>query len=190
MKLLTLLGSPKPKGNTAAVLQVVEDYFKESGHNVDRVNIAEKDIHGCIACLNCKKVEDEAGCVFKDDMVEVVDKMVDADVILFASPIYFWSVTSQMKAVIDRCFALYTNYHKPEHNSLLKGKGIALLTTGGGVYDGNAELIGTAFKNFSKALMMRNTGELFIGSFSSPEKMAEEIKTRGTDFAMQLLNCK
>jgi multimeric flavodoxin WrbA len=188
MKLLSLLGSPKPKGNTASVLDVIEGEFKAQGHEVERINVAEKDVHGCIACLNCKNTADEAGCIFKDDMVGIIDRMIESDIILFASPIYFWSVTAQMKAVIDRSFSLYTNYHKPDHASLLKGKSIALLTTGGGVYDGNAELIGTAFKNFSKALIMKNAGELFVGSFSSPDKMAEEIRSRGTDFAMQLIN--
>ena len=71
----------------------------------EKVQIAHKKIAGCLGCSGCCR--SGGACVQKDDMAEIREKMLAADVIVLASPIYFYSMTAQMKAVIDRTYAFY-----------------------------------------------------------------------------------
>ena len=90
MQVTTLLGSAKKKGNTATVLSWVEEEIKSLGHNVERVYLNDKTIKGCLGCAKCKDSPDESACVQKDDAIGIMKNMVSSDVVLCASPIYFW----------------------------------------------------------------------------------------------------
>ena len=74
----------------------------EGGHQVEKIRVADKNIGYCRACYGCK---DTGVCVIKDDMAEVLQKMIDCDVLVLASPVYFYSIDAQLKAVIDRSVA-------------------------------------------------------------------------------------
>ena len=102
-KVLILSGSPRKDGNTDTLCNQFLKGATEAGHNVEKIFIAEKSIHLCNACYYCQR--SDGICVFKDDMVEILDKMIEADVIVMASPVYFYSINAQMKALIDRCVA-------------------------------------------------------------------------------------
>lgn len=102
-KVLILSGSPRKNGNSDILCDEFCRGAKESGNYVEKIRVSEKEIHPCIACYHCR---DNGGeCVFKDDMKEVLQKMIDADVLVLASPVYFYSVDAQLKAVIDRTVA-------------------------------------------------------------------------------------
>jgi multimeric flavodoxin WrbA len=77
----------------------------EANHQVEKVVLAEKKINYCTGCYACKK---NGRCAQKDDMAPILDSMVAADVIVLATPVYFYSMCAQMKTVIDRTVARYT----------------------------------------------------------------------------------
>lgn len=186
MNTIILQGSPRKKGNTATVLGWIEEELKTRGHGVESIYLNGKDIRPCLACAKCKEVSDEIGCVQKDDGLETLKKMVDAELVIFASPLYFWGVTAQLKALIDRTYSLYTNYHKPDHASLVEGQRQAFLMTGGGPYENNAEAAFTAFDRLLKPHKSVKAGELFIGGCSTPENIPESVKAQAVEFARRI----
>ena len=90
MIVTTLLGSAKKKGNTATVLGWVETELKSMDHAVERIYLNSKSIRGCLGCAKCRDNPDEIACVQKDDAIDIMEQMISSDVVLFASPIYFW----------------------------------------------------------------------------------------------------
>ena len=102
---MILEGSPCRNGNSAILSGEFVRGAEEAGCSVEKVQIAGKKIAGCLGCNACYR--NGGVCVQKDDMVEIREKMLAADVIVLASPIYFYSMTAQMKAVMDRSYAFY-----------------------------------------------------------------------------------
>lgn len=102
-KVLILSGSPRKGGNSDLLCDEFGRGAESGGNTVEKIRIAEKKIGFCNACYYCRTHGGE--CAVKDDMAEVLQKMIEADVIVMASPVYFYSVDAQMKALIDRCLA-------------------------------------------------------------------------------------
>ncbi len=187
MRVTTLLGSAKKKGNTATVLSWVEEEIKSLGHDVERIVLDEKTIGGCMGCAKCKDYPDEIACVQKDDAIHIMETMVSSDVVLYASPIYFWGFSAQMKALIDRCYSLATDYHRPGHTSLMRGKRIGLLVTGGGSYENNVEGLFTAFNRITEFLLAEKSGELYIGGCTAPDELPENTREEALTLARSLV---
>jgi len=186
MRITTLLGSAKKKGNTATVLGWVEEDLKLQGHAVERIYLNNKSIGGCLGCAKCRENPDEIACVQKDDAIDILEQMISSEVVLFASPIYFWGFSAQIKALIDRGYSLVTNYHKPGHTSLMEGKRIGLLVTGADAYKDNAEGMFTAFDRIVEFLLARKSGELYVGECSVPSELPEEVKDKALKLAQTL----
>ncbi len=186
MKIITLQGSPRKKGNTAKVLSWVEEELIALGHDVESIFLNTKNLKGCLACGKCKEQPDTVGCIQKDDIPEILEKMTRANLVIFASPLYFWGVSAQLKTVIDRTFSLYVDYHQPGHASLIDGQRQALLVTGAGPYENNAETTFTAFGRMQNPHKTINAGELFIGSCSTPNKLNDSIKEKSMAFAHKI----
>ena len=111
-KVLILSGSPRKGGNSDLLCDAFMKGAQESGNQVEKVFIRSKKIAPCNACYFCKQSGGQ--CAIKDDMAEILDKIQAADVIVMASPVYFYSIDSQMKAVIDRSVARWTNIPNKE----------------------------------------------------------------------------
>lgn len=103
-KVLVLCGSPRKKGNTDNLAEAFIRGAKEAGNEARKLYIRDMDIKGCLGCSACQK--NGGVCIQKDDMGEIYTLMLDSDVIVLASPVYFYTWTSQMKAVVDRTFAI------------------------------------------------------------------------------------
>lgn len=102
-KVLVLSGSPRKDGNSELLCDEFIKGAVESGNDVEKIRVSAKKVAPCSACYYCK---DNGGkCVHNDDMAEILQKMIDADVLVLASPVYFYSVDAQLKAVIDRTVA-------------------------------------------------------------------------------------
>ncbi len=116
MKILVLTGSPRKNGNS----NTLADYFvkgaTEAGHQVVRFDAAFKDVHPCIGCNSCGM---DGPCVFKDDFEFVRQNIVDADMVVFASPMYYFGLSAQLKAVIDRFYAINGKIHTSKKAALL-----------------------------------------------------------------------
>lgn len=103
-KVLVISTSLRNQSNSEALADAFAAGAAAAGHQVEKVSLRDKNIsfcRGCFACLELKQ------CVLKDDAVDIVRKMHDADVIAFATPIYYYEMSGQMKTLLDRANALY-----------------------------------------------------------------------------------
>ncbi len=107
MKILVLNGSPRPNGNTAAMVSVFKEAAEKHGHRVIVFNVCKMNIKGCLACEYCHG-RGHGECIQKDDMQQIYAELKDAEMIIPASPIYYHGISGQLKCVIDRFYsALY-----------------------------------------------------------------------------------
>lgn len=186
MKVLTLHGGARKKGNTATAATIVEAELSSMGHEVESIFLFEKDIKPCLACTKCKETPESVACIQKDEASEILERMVKADLVLFTSPLYFWGLAGPLKTFIDRSYALYTDYHKPTHASLIDGQRQALLVTGGGPFENNAEPVFTAFNKLQNPHKAVKAGELFLGRCTTPEQLREDHTEALKEFARQI----
>lgn len=126
MKIAVFNGSPR-KENTAAMVDAFCEGAKAAGHEVEVLQVGKMKIAGCLACEYCH-TKGEGSCVQKDDIEKVLPAYKEADMVVFASPIYYFAMTAQMEAAIQRVYCI----GKPQ-----KAKKAALLLSSGspGVYD-------------------------------------------------------
>jgi multimeric flavodoxin WrbA len=110
-KVLILSSSPRKRGNSNTLCDRFMEGAVEAKHEVEKVVLAEKTIHYCTGCYACKG---NGKCAQKDDMAQVLDSMAAADVIVMATPVYFYTMCAQMKTVIDRTVARYTKITNKE----------------------------------------------------------------------------
>ena len=110
-KVLILSGSPRKGGNSDTLCDEFMKGAIDAGNEVEKIFVAGKNIGYCKGCYACK---DTGICVIKDDMAEVLQKMLDADVIVLSSPVYFYSISAQLKAVIDRTVARWLEFRDKE----------------------------------------------------------------------------
>ena len=105
MKILVLTGSPRAKGNSAAMADAFIEGAKSAGHEVVRFDVAKMNINGCLGCEYCH-TKGEGKCVQKDDMVQIYEHLADCDMIVFASAVYYWTLTAQLQAALHRFYAI------------------------------------------------------------------------------------
>lgn len=104
-KVLVLSSSPRKGGNSDTLCDQFIKGAQESGNDVEKIYLRNKRINYCTGCGTCNL---QKPCPQKDDAAEVIDKMVKADVIVLATPVYFYTMSAQMKTLIDRSCARYT----------------------------------------------------------------------------------
>lgn len=127
MEVLSILGSPRKSGNTAALLNsLIKGMEENKGAEVEQVFLQEKRISPCTSCKHCHKVH-PGQCKIDDDMQELYKKIKSADLMILATPVYWSNMSAQMKTFIDRFYALMPD----ENSSMLKGKKLILLMTCG-----------------------------------------------------------
>lgn len=110
-KVLILSGSPRKEGNSDLLCNEFMKGALEAGHEVEKIRVQEKNIGYCMGCYACKNT---GICAIKDDMAEILQKMIDCDVMVLASPVYFYSIDAQLKALIDRSVARWTEVKNKE----------------------------------------------------------------------------
>lgn len=103
MNITILNGSPRKNGNTRIMAEAFARGAKESGSQVTIIDAADRQVRGCLGCEYC--FSHEGKCVQKDDMGGILEILDETDVLVFASPIYWFDMTAQIKAVIDRMYA-------------------------------------------------------------------------------------
>ncbi|MCC7550356.1 MAG: flavodoxin family protein [Methanobacterium sp.] len=103
---LVLSASPRRSGNSDLLCDQFVLGAEEAGNHAEKIFLRDKEINYCVACDICKN--NAGGCDQNDDMVEVLDKMIKADVIVMATPVYFYTMNAQMKTLIDRTYSRYT----------------------------------------------------------------------------------
>lgn len=105
MDILVLNGSPRPHGNTAALVDAFAEGAREAGHAVEVLDAARMDIAGCRGCDFCR-TKGNGACAIRDDMERVYARWNEADVLVLATPVYYGSFSAQLHAAIHRTYAL------------------------------------------------------------------------------------
>lgn len=131
MRILILNGSPRPKGHTAQMIQAFCDGARKKGHKITKIDVCHKNIHGCLGCEYCHTVGN-GNCVQKDDMKEIYPLLMNSEMLVLASPIYYHGLSGQLKCVIDRFYAIGTAEELPN----LKKVAMFLASGDPDMYDG------------------------------------------------------
>lgn len=118
-KIVILNGSPRRKGNTSALVRAFTEGAESAGHTVTEFFLDEMNIHGCKGCFGGHSGKDSP-CVQKDDMDKVYPAVKESDVIILATPLYYWNMSGQIRTAVDRLFAL-----EEGDGNLLRGQGRA-----------------------------------------------------------------
>ncbi|MBQ1460207.1 MAG: flavodoxin family protein [Oscillospiraceae bacterium] len=105
MKILVLNGSPHPDGATSDMVNAFARGAESKGHEVRILHVARKNIRGCMDCGHCRNRE-KGVCAQKDDMQEIYPEILSADMVVFASPIYYFTLSAQLQAAIQRTYAI------------------------------------------------------------------------------------
>lgn len=105
--ILILSASPRKNGNSNTLCDKFMEGAKDAGNKVEKIFLKDKTINYCTGCGFCN-TNNYTKCSQNDDMESILNKMIEADVIVMASPIYFYTINAQMKTLIDRCCAKYT----------------------------------------------------------------------------------
>lgn len=101
--ILILTGSPRHNGNTDILTDAFVEGAKENGNIITRINVCKSKISGCLNCQYC--ISHRGECILKDGMSEIYSQLETVDIVLFATPLYYYGFSSQLKAVIDRFHA-------------------------------------------------------------------------------------
>ena len=109
---LILSGSPRKFGNSDTLCDEFMKGAIASGNTVEKIRVAEKKINYCTGCYHCAK--NSGQCIFKDDMSEIIEKLIASDVIVLASPVYFYSISAQLKTLIDRTVSRWEEIQNKE----------------------------------------------------------------------------
>ena len=187
-KILIVQGSPRKNGNTRAISAVVAEEATKFGAEVVELDATKLKfkVLGCIDCMKCKTAEGY-GCAIKDEVSDKIAKLVDYDVIVFSTPLYWWSYTAQIKIFIDRIYSLCKHNKSGDIDTPLRGKTLALLATAGGGLKDNLEILESQLKNPANMLGCKFSSCLFPntnheeGSLLKDEEAVKKAKQFGKD---------
>ncbi len=127
MKIVSLLGSPRKNSNSSIIAERFCTTAQRLGAEVQTFTLNDLNFRGCQACMACKTKLDK--CALEDDLTEVLEAVRETDALVLASPVYFWDVSAQMKAFLDRTFSyLVPNFQDaPRPSRLEPGKKMVLI---------------------------------------------------------------
>lgn len=149
-QVLVLMSSPRKHRNTDRLANAFIKGVEENGYSTEKIYVNYQNIKPCLGCNVCQKTNQ---CVQKDDMQEIYEKMLEAKVIVFASPVYFYTFNASMKLLIDRTFAIEKTIHD---------KDFYLLTTGLAPEESYFRIIKDTFQKYIDCL--RVGGNRFVDS--------------------------
>ena len=167
MKIVVLNGSPRPKGNTAALIEAFKEGAEGKGHQVSVLQVGTMKIGGCKGCEYCH-TKGGGKCVQKDDMAQVYPVLEEAELLVLASPVYYFGLTGQLESVISRFYAPMAPAAK---------KWALLLTSGSPDVYGAIEAQYQGILNFIQA---ESLGVFeYDGKRSGTEEAASEVRAFG-----------
>ena len=172
MKVLVLTGSARKAGGTAAMVTALARGAREAGHEVDVLDIARMDIHGCLGCEYCH-TRGDGECVQRDDMDDVYPLWDAADVIVVASPVYYGSFSGQMHCLVHRTYA----GGKPKNC-----KAMALLLCSGsrGVYEASERVYHGFMQGYYQVQ------DLGVFEATTTEALSDQMTARLEEFGRSL----
>lgn len=116
MKIVVLEGSPNKNGSTHLLAESFRQGVKEAGHAIETVDVAHANIHPCTGCVHCGY---EGPCVQRDDLETIRKTILNADMVVFATPLYYYGMTAQLKTLVDRFCAFNGSLQRKRMRSAL-----------------------------------------------------------------------
>ena len=177
-KVLVISTSLRAKSNSDILTGRLIDGAKDAGHEVEHISLKGKNLGFCIGCLACQKTQQ---CVLKDDAVWIAEKVKNADTLVFATPIYYYEMSGQMKTLLDRLNPLYPSDYRFRR--------VYLLTTAAEEEDFVPEKAVSGLRGwvdcFEKAQL---AGSLFCGGISGPDEASgkKEAQKEAYEFGRSL----
>ena len=151
MQFTILFGSPRPRGNTAALVAPFLDECARLGAETEQISLYGRELRPCLGCMACQEEPDGPGCVQRDDFPEIFGKMAASDLVVFATPIYSRYCTPPMKALMDRAiYAGTKNYGREKGPALLAGVRAASIATCGYPMEKGADLWAEGLKRWCR----------------------------------------
>jgi len=171
MKVLGIMGSPRRHSNTEMLLDKTLEGAREMGADVEKVLVSKLKVSPCLELYECRK---DGRCPIKDDMRRLYEKLMEADHVVFASPIFFYGISSQAKAIVDRCQALWIRKHVlgmgKDDKRIRKGIFISVgATRGEKLFEGAVLTV----KYFFDAINVEYTGDLLIKGVDGKAEIME-----------------
>lgn len=151
-KKIFVILSGRNEGSTNMLCDEFINGAKEAGNYVEKILINDKNINYCLGCRVCR--ENKGICIHKDDMQEILDKIINSDVIVFASPVYFYSFNAQMKTVMDRSYA---------KTNIIKDKEVYIITTGAAPTKEYMSIIVESFEKYIECFENIKLKEIIYG---------------------------
>ena len=165
-KVVVISTSLRPGSNSNALAEQFAEGAKTAGNEVEFISLRGKEIKFCIGCMSCQKT---GACVFKDDVPAIMDKVLDADVVCWATPIYYYEMSGQMKTLIDRMNAMYPKDYRFRE--------VYLLTTAAEDEEHTPKRAESGLQGwidcFDKAVLK---GHLFCGGVNDPRDISGSVK--------------
>ena len=184
-KILVILGSPRRRGNSAILAEQITKGAKSAKAKVEIIYLQGMKIAPCRACDTCRKVRSK-GCAIKDDMQSLYSKVIEADALVIASPVYWFNMSAQTKIFLDRLHGL------PAYkDDALKGKRIAIAMSygGGDPFDSGCVNALRSFQD-SFAYKESNIVGMVYGSAEGAEEIAsnEKLMQEAVDLGKKLVS--
>ena len=182
-KAYIILGNTRSKSNTEALARLFADEVSKKGIETEFVSLRNKNIQSCVGCDVCHGVTDSFGCAINDDMHEVAEKILSADLIVLASPIYTWMPTPPLKAVMDRIFAFTKYPENADSFNLLKKQKFAMIATSGDACVENCDLFDEAVRRMAKFAKLSYLGYLAAMDNGDGNMARQEVVDEARAFA-------
>ncbi|MDD3470765.1 MAG: flavodoxin family protein [Thermoguttaceae bacterium] len=184
-KIILLVGSPRRQGNTMTVSQWVAEGATAAGADVRLVDVTKLNGigHGCLSCYRCQK-STEYRCSQKDEVTELLLSLSGYDTICFATPVYFFSFSSQLRSVIDRMLSLIKYNGAGEMQTPLRCSQLALVATAGDTEEqSGVDSMRLSLSHFVDYFHLPAVESLFFGSCDKPADMRANVEARGQSIA-------
>ena len=158
MKIVILMGSPNPKGSTSILAESFKKGAEEGGHTVETIDVCRLNVNPCTGCVACGY---EGDCVQNDDNERIRKALLNCDMVVFATPLYYYGMSAQLKAVVDR-FCAYNSSLNRKH---LKS---ALLTVAWNADDWTFDALTAHYKTLVRYINFEDMGMVFGYGCGSP----------------------
>ncbi len=168
--IMILNGAARKNGHTAALIKAFSDGAKNAGNEVIEFYLQDMNIKGCLGCEHCSAaLKGHQPCIQNDDMAQINETFLSVDIVVFASPVYFWTITGTLKTAADR---LYAQLRSLGYDGFPR-KSVLIMTAGGSDYSQAVRW----YETFERNLGWKNLGEVLgAGKTNDAFKLGASIK--------------
>lgn len=166
--IMILNGGPRAGGNTAALVEAFTQGAESAGHTVTRFDLQTMNLHGCLGCGGGGK-DPASPCVQKDDMDQIYSAFQKADTVVFASPMYYWAISSQLKCAIDRMYAII----EIDGGGRGPARDCVLLMSAGASTEENFEPVLQYYKAYVSDMKWHDLGHVYAGGNYGPKDIQQ-----------------